>query len=78
MKDNKNNMLLLFAFIFIMLVLLYLYQRYQSKLDREHSLDDYTFIQKYLLSDNIEAKLKKYSKPILWIYINYEYNSRNW
>ena len=77
-KDNKNNMLLLFAFIFIMLVLLYLYQRYQSKLDREHSLDDYTFIQKYLLSDNIEAKLKKYSKPILWIYINYEYNSRNW
>ena len=77
-KDNKNNMLVLFAFIFIILVLLYLYQRYQSKLDREYSLDDYTFIQKYLLSDNIEAKLKKYSKPILWIYINYEYNSRKW
>lgn len=77
-KDNKNNMLVLFAFIFIILVLLYLYQRYQSKLDREYSLDDYTFIQKYLLSDNIEAKLKKYSKPIIWIYINYEYNSRKW
>lgn len=77
-KNNKNNMLVLFAFIFIILILLYLYQRYQSKLDREHSLDDYTFIQKYLLSDNIEAKLKKYSKPILWIYINYEYNSRKW
>jgi hypothetical protein len=77
-KNNKNNMLVLFAFIFIILVLLYLYQRYQNKLDREHSLDDYTFIQKYLLSDNIESKLKKYSKPILWIYINYEYNSRKW
>jgi hypothetical protein len=77
-KDNKNNILVLFAFIFIMLVLLYLYQRYQSKLDREHNLDDYTFIQKYLLSNNIEDKLKKYSKPILWIYIHYEYNSRRW
>ena len=77
-KNNKNNMLVLFAFIFIILILLYLYQRYQSKLDREHSLDDYTFIQKYLLSDNIEDKLKNNSNPILWIYINYEYNSRKW
>jgi hypothetical protein len=94
-KDNKNNILILFAFIFIILVLLYLYQRYQGKLDREYSLDDYTFIQQYLLSDkvsdktsdkevsdklyyNIEYKLKNYSKPILWIYINYEYNSRKW
>jgi hypothetical protein len=75
---KDNNTLLLFAFIFILLVLLYLYQRYQSKLDREHHLDDYTFIQKYLLSDNIEDKLNNYSKPILWIYIHYEYNSRKW
>jgi hypothetical protein len=77
MKKN-NNTLLLCAFIFILLVLLYLYQRYQSKLDREHHLDDYTFIQKYLLSDNVEDKLNNCSKPILWIYINYEYNSRKW
>jgi len=75
---KDNNTLLLFAFIFILLVLLYLYQRYQSKLDREHHLDDYTFIQKYLLSDNIEDKLNNHSKPILWIYIHYEYNSRKW
>jgi len=77
MKKDNNN-LLLFAFIFILLVLLYLYQRYQSKLDREHHLDDYTFIQKYLLSDNVENKLNNNSKPILWIYIHYEYNSRKW
>lgn len=75
---KDNNVLLLFAFIFILLVLLYLYQRYQSKLDREHNLDDYTFIQKYLLSDNVEDKLNNCSKPILWIYIHYEYNSRKW
>jgi hypothetical protein len=70
---KDNNTFLLFIFIFILLVLLYLYQRYQSKLDREHHLDDYTFIQKYLLSDNVEDKLNNCSKPILWIYINYEY-----
>ena len=62
---KDNNILVLFAFIFILLVLLYLYQRYQSKLDREQNLDDYTFIQTYLLSDNIENKLKNYSKPLV-------------
>jgi hypothetical protein len=37
--------------------------------------DNYSEIKKYLLKDKT---LDKSKKPILWIYIPHEYNSRNW
>jgi hypothetical protein len=42
---------------------------------REESSDIYESIQKYLLDDDTLGKSKK---PILWIHVPYEYNSRNW
>ena len=39
--------------------------------------NDYKSFQKYLITEKDEA-LAKSKKPILWIPINYEYNSRNW
>jgi len=42
---------------------------------REESSDIYESIQKYLLDDETLGKSKK---PILWIHVPYEYNSRNW
>jgi hypothetical protein len=42
---------------------------------REESGNTYEAIQKYLLDD---VTLGKSKKPILWIHVPYEYNSRNW
>jgi glycosyltransferase involved in cell wall biosynthesis len=69
---NYTNYIFLFA---ILLVSAYLYQRYQNKLDREMGSENYDAIQKYLLND---PNLAKDEKPILWIYLDYAYNSRDW
>jgi len=42
---------------------------------REENQDNYDAIQKYLLDD---IHLGKSKKPILWIHVPYEYNSRKW
>ena len=62
--------------ISILVVILVLCKSYQAKINREESIDEYTSIHKYLF-DN-ENDLMETSKPILWIHIPYEYNSRNW
>jgi hypothetical protein len=63
----------------ILLVLLIslgiLYQKYIEKLSRTNGFDDYDQIKQYLLKDKT---LDKSKKPIIWIHIPYEYNSRNW
>jgi len=69
---NYTNYIFLLA---ILLVTAFLYQRYQSKLDREKGSENYDAIQKYLLND---TNLENENKPILWIHIEYNYNSRNW
>jgi len=78
--SSKNNMnIISFILItFVVLVILYLYQRYQHKIDRENVSYNFDIIQKYLLSDPDDIRLEKISKPILWIFIDYEYNARKW
>jgi len=71
MKSLNN----LFILIFILIVLGFLYKRFEDKRMREENRDNYEAIQKYLLDDVTLAKSKK---PILWIHIPYEYNSRQW
>jgi hypothetical protein len=70
-----GDMTNLFILFFILTVLGFLYRRYEDKLMREENKDNYDAIQKYLLDD---VALGKSKKPILWIYVPYEYNSRNW
>jgi hypothetical protein len=72
MKKSFTNLFVLF---FALIVLSFLYKRYENKLKKENSDDIYEAIQKYLFDDNTLGKSKK---PILWIHIPYEYNSRNW
>jgi hypothetical protein len=67
-----SKLLILF---FILLVLGILYRRYEDKRERQESSDIYENIQQYLLDDDTLGKSKK---PILWIHIPYEYNSRQW
>ena len=71
MKSFTN----LFILFFILIVLGFLYKRFEDKRIREEKSDNYESIQKYLLDDVTLAKSKK---PILWIHVPYEYNSRNW
>lgn len=62
-------------FFAILIVLAILYNRFEDKRLREENQDNYETIQKYLLNDETLAKSKK---PILWIHVPYEYNSRRW
>ncbi len=71
MKSISNLLILLF----ILLVLGILYRRFEDKRERQESVDIYENIQQYLLDDDTLGKSKK---PILWIHIPYEYNSRRW
>jgi hypothetical protein len=71
MKSFTN----LFILFFILIVLGVLYKRFEDKMSREESSDIYESIQQYLLDDDTLGKSKK---PILWIHVPYEYNSRNW
>jgi hypothetical protein len=66
------NYIILFA---ILISLGIVYQKFLEKQARIASFDDYGEIKKYLLKDK---SLDKSKKPILWIHIPYEYNSRNW
>ena len=71
MKSFTN----LFILFFILIVLGVLYKRFEDKMARKESSDIYESIQQYLLDDETLGKSKK---PILWIHVPYEYNSRNW
>ena len=71
MKSFTN----LFILFFVLIVLGILYKKFEDNRIREEKDDNYEAIQNYLLDDVTLAKSKK---PILWIHVPYEYNSRNW
>jgi len=72
MKSINYNYIALF---FILIVLGILHKKFEEKLMREENKDNTEAIQQYLLDDKTLAESKK---PILWIHIPYEYNSRKW
>lgn len=81
-KDYTNY----FAIIPIFIAVSFLYNKYEDKLHKENFIDDYDMIQKFLLTDHsldtyeqgsIQGN-KTSKKPILWLHMNYEYNSRSW
>ena len=71
MKSFTN----LFILFFILIVLGFLYKRFEDKRIREETNYDNEAIQNYLLDS---VSLGKSKKPILWIHVPYEYNSRKW
>jgi len=70
-----GNLTNLFILFFVLVVLGFLYKRFEDKRMREENKDNYEAIQKFLLDD---VTLGKSKKPILWIHVPYEYNSRKW
>jgi len=71
MKSFTNYIILLI----ILIVLGIFYRRYEDKMSREENEENIETIRKFLLDDVTLAKSKK---PILWIHVPYEYNSRHW
>ena len=74
---NLKNYTTYIPLLIILGAVMFLNNRYTDKLNREKNTEDYSAIQKYLLTDS-ESDLGDGKKPIMWIPINYEYNSRNW
>ena len=65
-----------YVILFIILITLgILYKKFEDKRIREENNNNTEAIQKYLLDDVTLAKSKK---PILWLHVPYEYNSRHW
>ena len=65
-----------YIILFVILISLgILYQKYLEKQSKTASFDEYDEIKKYLLNDKT---LDKSKKPLLWIHIPYEFNSRDW
>ena len=65
---------ILFALLAIIIIGV-IYQRYLEKQVYIMPNDKYDELRKYLL---IESDLHKTQKPILWVHIPHEYNSRHW
>ena len=58
------------------IILCILYQKYLDKQSTLIDINDFSDIQQYLLKDT--KYLLESDKPILWVHIPYEYNSRQW
>lgn len=64
------------ALIVLIIAMGILYQMFlEKRLRNGYGDDGYDQIRKYLLT---ESSLAKSKKPILWIHVPYEYNSRSW
>jgi len=71
----KSSFTKLFILFFILIVVGVLYKRFEDKRLKDEYTENNNAIQKYLLD---EVTLAESKKPILWIYVPYEYNSRKW
>jgi hypothetical protein len=63
--------------LLILGILLFLNNRYEEKNNRDNVYGIYESLQQYLQDDD-STSLAKIKKPIIWIPLQYEYNSRNW
>ena len=74
---NKN---LIWGIIAILIVG-FLYKKYKVNVDRDDKIKELNIIKKYLLNETDENTIKalgNVKKPILWIHIEYNRNTRRW
>jgi len=74
-KSSFDSFNKIFILILVLIVVGFLYKRYQTKIQKDELYDTNKTIQEFLLD---EFTLGKSKKPILWIHVPYEYNSRKW
>ena len=86
MVFNKKSWTRWFILMFILMVIYFLYKLYLEKENKQNEKSTFEMIQKYLLNDNygldglgLSGNGKDNDKrPIMWLHIPYEYNSRQW
>ena len=75
--------MIIFNYICLIILLIgigFLYRRYVNKYKELEQNNNYDIIKEYLLtkkSDNLNEN-KNENRPIIWIHVKYEYNSRVW
>ena len=78
MKSNRNIWIFTSIFFILIFIVFYFYQHQNKNI--EFIIQNYIFTEdnnKYK-NQKINKIFENIKKPILWIYIPYEYNSRNW
>ena len=82
MNWSKLNWSNIIVMILILTVANYLYDKFQLYRYSQERKDDLDLIKKYLLGEtNLDSQiagLQNTDKPILWLHIEYNKNSRNW
>jgi hypothetical protein len=63
------------ALFIILITLVFLYNRFLSHQKSYWGTDEYEGLREILLNKN---NIKDDHRPILWIYVPYQYNSRHW
>ena len=73
---NYNNLVIS---ILVLLAAGYIYNQFKINQDKDDNLEELNIIKKYLLNENSDININKINnKPILWIHIDYNINSRKW
>ena len=78
MVSKMNDFIKLGSLFFILMTVGILYKKYEDKLVASTTERNDAAIRDYLLTDPNTLADMVSSKPILWIPIHYEYNTRNW
>jgi len=81
MNFNKLNFNKLIISLLLFIGVAYIYKKLKFNIDLNEKSDDIKLITDFLLNekdDNFIKDLEINKKPILWIHINYEINSRKW
>lgn len=76
-ENNSIIVYIMWKYVAIFLVLAFIgniYDKYKKRVQQSENLEHSDIVKKYLLNDDALTG----QKPIVWVYIDYETNSRNW
>lgn len=78
MVSKMNDYIKLGSLFLILMTVGIFYKRYEDKLSSDMTARNDAAIREYLITDADALTGIVQTKPILWIPIHYEYNTRNW
>ena len=78
MVSKMNDYIKLGSLFLILMTVGIFYKRYEDKLSSDMTARNDAAFREYLITDADALTGIVQTKPILWIPIHYEYNSRNW
>ncbi len=81
MNFNNLNYHNLIISILILLAAGYIYDKFKLKVELDDKTEELNIIKKYLLNEKDYSTIERLSsinKPILWIHLDYQKNSRKW